>query len=318
VPAGVSSRATASSPTEPKRESRAVDFKDRFDPESEAECIELVKDIVAMSNSGGGTILIGIKDDGSPSGADVSNVMRLDAAQLTDKVFRYTGEHFDNFTIRAATRGQRPIAVLDVGAGEELLIFVKPGNYVASNGKQRSAFSTGNVYFRHGAKSEPCTPSDLRRHIQRLVAAERSRWMRGIRQVVESPRGSRVAMVQEAASDQEGHVSRVRLTDDPSATVFGRLNPDVTHPHRQSAVVELVNKKLGSRGAINQHDVLSVRSSYKIDESSRPDFAYKPTYDSLHYSVEFVDWLFTQFTRDADFFRKARSAYREATAKKRR
>jgi predicted HTH transcriptional regulator len=45
-----------------RRENRTIDFKSQFDPGSEADCIELVKDLVAMANSGGGTILVGVKD----------------------------------------------------------------------------------------------------------------------------------------------------------------------------------------------------------------------------------------------------------------
>jgi predicted HTH transcriptional regulator len=160
------------------RESKTVDFKSRFDPRSDTEWVELVKDLVAMANSGGGVVLVGVQDDASPSGADISSVIRLDPAQLTDKIFRYTGEHFSGFAIREGVRDGNAIAVLEVQGSDDLLVFIRPGNYVSDNGKEKSAFAIGGVYFRHGAKSEPCTPSDLRRHIQRepstRTATERS------------------------------------------------------------------------------------------------------------------------------------------------
>jgi Putative DNA-binding domain len=59
------------------REGKTVDFKSQFDPASEAECTEFVKDLVAMANSGGGFILIGVQDDAELSGADISSVLRL-------------------------------------------------------------------------------------------------------------------------------------------------------------------------------------------------------------------------------------------------
>jgi len=58
------SRRTHESAVSAKRESKAVDFKRSFDPASVAEWCELIKDIVAMANSGGGTILIGVNNDG--------------------------------------------------------------------------------------------------------------------------------------------------------------------------------------------------------------------------------------------------------------
>jgi Putative DNA-binding domain len=288
------------------REGKTVDFKSRFDPGSEAECVEFVKDLVAMANSGGGFILVGVHDDAKPSGTDVSTVLRLDPAHLTDKVFRYTGEHFSGFAIDEATRGAAAIAVIEVNGSDELLVFTRPGNYMAENGKQKTAFSSGGVYFRHGAKSEPCTPSDLRRHVEGLISTERSRWMKGIRQVVEARRGTEVAVIERTRRDAEGKATRVRLTNDPDAPVFGRLNPDDTHPHRMSGLIALLNKRLEGRAKINQHDILGVRRAYNIDEKSRPEFAYKPNYDSMHYSDSFLEWLDDQFTRDSEFFQKAR------------
>src|SRR5581483_2223684 len=273
---------------------------------SEAECVELVKDLVAMANSGGGFILVGINDDGLPSGLDVSTVLRLDPAHLTDKVYRYTGEHFGGFAISDATRGDAAVAVIEVNRCDELLVFTRPGNYMAA-GKQKTAFSSGGIYFRHGAKSEPCTPSDLRRHIQGLISTERSRWLEGIRQVVEAPSGAEVAVIERSRRDAEGKATRVRLTNDPDAPVFGRLNPDDTHPHRISGLVPLLNTRLGERATVNQHDILCVRQAHGIDERSRPEFAYKPKYDSMHYSDSFLEWLDDQFTKDAEFFHKARA-----------
>ncbi len=290
------------------RESKTVDFKSRFDPGSEAECVEFVKDLVAMANSGGGVILIGIQDDASPSRADVSSVLALDPAHLTDKIFRYTGEHFSGFAIRDAIRDGSAIAIVEVRESEELLVFIHPGNYVSDNGKQKTAFSIGGVYFRHGAKSEPCTPSDLRRYIHDSISAERSRWMTGIRHVVEAPKGTEVAVIQRSRNDAEGKATRVRLTNDPDAPVFGRLNPDDTHPHRLSGVVELLNKRFAGRTKVNQHDILCVRQAQDIGEKSHAEFVYKPKYDSMHYSDSFVQWLDGQQKKDPGFFQNARIA----------
>ena len=43
-----------------RREGRRVEFKERFDPASTAEWCELLKDMVALINSGGGVLVIGV------------------------------------------------------------------------------------------------------------------------------------------------------------------------------------------------------------------------------------------------------------------
>ena len=46
-------------------ETADLDFKSAFDPASTRDWCELVKDIVAFANSGGGCIVFGVNDDGS-------------------------------------------------------------------------------------------------------------------------------------------------------------------------------------------------------------------------------------------------------------
>jgi predicted HTH transcriptional regulator len=53
-----------SDPTKSKSESRSIDFKSTFNPDSAADWCELIKDIVAIANSGGGSILVGVDDEG--------------------------------------------------------------------------------------------------------------------------------------------------------------------------------------------------------------------------------------------------------------
>ena len=42
------------------RESRAIEFKEQFVPTDHKQSLEILKDIVAIANSGGGTLAIGI------------------------------------------------------------------------------------------------------------------------------------------------------------------------------------------------------------------------------------------------------------------
>jgi predicted HTH transcriptional regulator len=68
-------------------ESAAIDFKGRFDLNAKGDWCELIKDIVAMTNSGGGSILFGLDDDGQPTGLDSTEILRCDPADITNKLF---------------------------------------------------------------------------------------------------------------------------------------------------------------------------------------------------------------------------------------
>jgi hypothetical protein len=296
--------------TRAKRETRSLDFKERFDPDSTADWTELVKDFMAMANSGGGLIVVGVCNDGSPAKDDVAAVLELDSAKITDKVERYTGVQFAEFEIHEAKRGRKKIAVVEIGAAKDAPIaFTKPGTYPTPGEKkqQKTAFSQGAVYFRHGAKSEPGTSEDLRAFVDRRLEEMRELWLGRMRQVIEAPDDARMATVQ--GVDETGAPTEIRLTDDPKAIVFGKLDPDQTHPFRQTELIDEVNRQLPDDAHINAHDILSVRRAHGIREATHPHFTHEPLYTSAQYSQIFADWIVEQYEQDREFFWKAREAY---------
>jgi len=110
-----------------------------------------------MANSGGGMILIGVSDDGTLCSPFVDTVSILDSADITNRVFKYTGVHFSGFDVVPVQRDgqQRPALLVD--AAEYPMVFTSPGTYQVEGPKQqqKTAFAVGTVYFRRGAKSEP-------------------------------------------------------------------------------------------------------------------------------------------------------------------
>src|SRR5882724_5172524 len=128
-------------PANAKNESKSVDFKSAFDPDCAADWCQLLKDFVAMANSGGGTILIGVADDGQYAGdANTLKVLQTDPAIITDKVAKYTGVQFDAFTIDRVKRSRHHVAMITIGWADPPMIFEKPGTYLIENGKQKAAF----------------------------------------------------------------------------------------------------------------------------------------------------------------------------------
>ncbi|MGD0059585.1 MAG: ATP-binding protein [Verrucomicrobiia bacterium] len=74
-----------------KRESKQIEFKRDFNPESTQSRCETVKDIVAIANCCGGIIIVGVDNNGNPVGTDVSAVLGFDQAKLVDLIASYTG-----------------------------------------------------------------------------------------------------------------------------------------------------------------------------------------------------------------------------------
>ena len=92
-------------------------------------------------------------------------------------------------------------------------MFRQPGSYETEQGRQKTAFVRGAVYFRHGAKSEPATSDDVRQFIERRLEAVRNAWLSGIRKVITAPEDFELARVRE--TDEAGLPTRIQLTRIP-------------------------------------------------------------------------------------------------------
>lgn len=237
-----------------------VDFKESFDPANSGEWLEIIKDVVAMANTGGGTILIGVSNDGSLSGKDVSAATSIDPADLTNKIHKYTEVHFHAFQMVACQKNDANICALLVGHSSIPIVFTKVGTYEAAPGKQKTVFSAGTVYFRHGAKSEPGASDDLRQFLTREIELTRRSWMDGIAKIVEAPTGSTVAILPPEDQRQvPSGAMPLRLVDSADAPAYYAVPIDTTHPFRQKEVVREVNARLNGRKAITSHNIVCIR-----------------------------------------------------------
>jgi predicted HTH transcriptional regulator len=168
------------------RESKHIDFKREFDVSSSEAWCELIKDIVAFANSGGGIIIFGVANDSTTVEFDAAPLLSYDTADIANKVAKYTGIHAIDFEIIEIQRGNKPRPALVVSETEVPIIFAKPGTYDVGGGKQKTAFGQGTIYFRHGSKSEPGNRDDLSRWRDREIARARKSWLGGIRKVVQA------------------------------------------------------------------------------------------------------------------------------------
>jgi hypothetical protein len=283
-------------------ESTSVDYKASFDATAAADWLEVAKDIVALANSGGGAIIFGIADDGTASAFDCAALNALDPATVTDKIFRYTGQQFRAFTFLKAVRKGRPLFAIAVERTSVPIAFSKPGTYDVGGGKQKTAFSAGTVYFRHGAKSEPGNSDDLREFVEYRIEEMRKAWFEGIVKVVEAPAGAHVqVIVPDQAVPARGDM---RLVNDPTAPAYRPFSVDETHPFRQKEVVEEFHRLTGGTKKIIAYNIQCVRQTHRIDDN--PTFCYKQKHASALYSRAFVDWIVRSYHDNPDFFENAK------------
>lgn len=211
-----------------ERESKHIEFKQSFDPNSAGEWCELIKDLAAIANSGGGIIVFGLDSLGVPTGESVIAIATIDPADIANKISKYTGLVDFKFEIRSLDKkGHRLVAFVVMPVAIPI-VFVKPGTYDIGSRKQRTAFGVGTIYFRHGAKSEPGSNEDIRRAIERQLEHIRRSWIKGVRKVVQAPHGAQIVAVQSTAHNTE-HIlaTRVRAVNDPNAVPV-RLTRDPT------------------------------------------------------------------------------------------
>jgi hypothetical protein len=146
-----------------------LDYKRQSDLSSTRDLVEFAKNVAAMMISGG-YILVGADDHGQPASAGQPARLDLfDPATLHQKLARYIPEPFE---LRAATHAyqSQPYALVYVVPHQDgFCIFKQDGAY--PDGKNQTiAFRAGEVFARHGTRSERWNQSDIALIKRRLRA----------------------------------------------------------------------------------------------------------------------------------------------------
>lgn len=225
---------------------------------------DLLKDVVALANVGGGVIL-------TPAAPDVEAIRR----EL----------EFDDIELVSTERG--------------------PALVVGAAGEAPLTLDSQGAYFRHGARSVPASRDDLRKFVDRRVAAVRKRLIVDIKRVITAPEGSEIVAI-ERSEDETGE-RVIRITTDTHAPLYRAIDFDVTHPYRQKELIAAVNARLPDEKVINSYDFQAIKRTYEID----PDFTHLPRFGTNQYSEAFVDWLVDRIQRDPEFVPRARTHYHE-------
>lgn len=284
-------------------ETEEFEFKREFEPGAKG-WVNLVKEMAALANSGGGVIVFGVDDHGVPSGADLAPILDLDSAVITDKFNKYAGINL-GVDIRAVEKDGHRLAVLLVPDADYPIPLIRPGTYEADAGEQahgvqqRTAFAQGTVYFRHGTKCEPAEHADFVKFFDRKLERKKSLWLEGIHQVVEAPPG-KTAVV---SYDDEPQPLASAASVVPK---YVSTDPDKTHPYTPKELIAAFNARVTDR-RITNYDILAVRYHYEL--THREEFIFQMHMTSPRYSDQFLEWLIACHRADPEFFNRARAAY---------
>ncbi|MGP8163434.1 MAG: helix-turn-helix domain-containing protein [Acidimicrobiales bacterium] len=187
--------------SEVERETRTVELMSRYDQGSAADRLGLVKEVVALANSGGGEIRLGVEEhgDGRPGIVVVSRA-HFDAASLRDLVDRYIAP--DHIEVAArfedADRSDQHVVVIEVAPHETPpVVFSRDGKYRAE-GKDVAIFQRHTVVSRRGTKAELATRADHRGWIDAAVRAERRHILQNLGLVASLPVGASLQVVRES------------------------------------------------------------------------------------------------------------------------
>lgn len=289
-------------------ESDLLDFKREFSPEKKsAFWAETIKDIVAFANTNGGIIVFGVEDDGTLSDSDCGKLFELDSAALADQIKKYTNFNFQGVQVLPVVRERKTLPSLVIEAVDVPIVFTKVGTYQIADGKQKTAFSLGTIYFRHASKSEPATRDDLQEKIQRNLEKIRDEWLQNIRKVVEAEPGSSVVVTKPSLASS----SKIRVTSDPDAPLARIQNLSDGYPHRQSDVLAKCNDQLSLSKKLNSHDIQAIKLFESIDPTSTPQYVHKPhAKSSPQYTDEFIEFIVSKCRSEPKYPETCRSFWK--------
>jgi Schlafen, AlbA_2 len=289
------------------RESKHLDFKREFDPASGQAWCEVIKDIVAMANSGGGIIVFGVANDGSNAEFNSTPLLACDTADIANRIARYTGNQLVDIEVIEIERNGQARATFIVPDTDVPIVFTKPGTYDIGGGQQKTAFGQGTIYFRHGSKSEPGNRDDLANWRDREISKVRKSWLGGIRKVVQAEANDTVTVISSPRTLSKGTpVILAKAATDPSALTVVPGNAEEIWPYRQKDLINEVNKRLGQGVRINTHDIFCIKRVFDV-LNKRPDFAYRPHHLAApQYSEAFAAWIVSEFQKDNEFFERVR------------
>src|SRR5579884_1874979 len=163
-------------------EHSCLDYKHPLDPATTRDLVELAKDVAAMqAEPDGGYLLIGADDHGNPvAGLTDSCARHFDDATLRRKLGKYLSEP-EIRTARHEFKGILTVLIYVQPSPYGFCIIHAPGEYEeplgdAEKPRKRTIFRPGEVFVRHGTRSERWNDADRERLIGQVLDRRKEQW----------------------------------------------------------------------------------------------------------------------------------------------
>jgi len=150
------------------RESEELEVKEDFN------CLEkILKEIIALANTNGGKILIGWSEetDGyNLKGIKGKTLSLLKEEKLGDKVDKFLGKKvkFKLHVIKNFNKSNKTVGIIEVFANAGYLIVFDKDFTIKKKNKDVTLFRKGDIYVRHGSKTEKIAQQDLDEFLLRV------------------------------------------------------------------------------------------------------------------------------------------------------
>ena len=130
--------------------------------------------------------------------------------------------------------------------------------------------------------------------------------LKGMRQVLEAPRGAQISMVPAVSTSQTaaGAVP-FYLTKNPTDQHVVAIDRGELCKHRQKEVLAALKERLPLGPNITSHDIKAINKVFDIPSNEL--FCWQPDYSSKQYSDAFIDWIIEQVTNDVSFLDDVRA-----------
>lgn len=181
---------------QPNGEGQHQDLKLTIDPDNPKAKVELVKDLVAMANGGGGQIIFGCNET-TQLGIDEATARKLDSAKVSDLI--------SSFVRPAIVKVEHEIIPLAAGrclyklavtAPEYPIVMSKKGDWSGmSNQRDKPLFNEGDVWYRENTRVKRITFEYLRSWIDGIRQREREGVLERISKVIDIPDGAEITIV---------------------------------------------------------------------------------------------------------------------------
>lgn len=155
-------------------ESAKLDYKSDYDPSSTTHRVRLVKHVLAMGNTAGGYIVVGVDDDGTRKGLSPPALEKIDEATVRAQVSGFTPARIPIFVDTTLEYGGMHFAVVTVLPLRDTLAIPNSDGHCPEG----PLFRKGDVLVRHGSASERWTQADADYLLRRISQAKKDDWVR--------------------------------------------------------------------------------------------------------------------------------------------